>query len=301
MSALDKVLSLAGQQAQRHDPAEDPAGELVLAAMGCLEDLRILLAADDSDDTGSPVEDEDDEEPKGKSKGKGGGGAHGSHSTYKKLVAKGMNPKMAASMCAKADNKVSASMLVEGAIAALSGLDSAEGNWVELTAFDPLALALSGDGASKPYGDVEYADPGYRDGKKRYPIDEKHIHAAIAYFSKAKNRAEYTASQVKAIWGKIRAAAKKHGVEMADSTASATAAENEYLAFAAKMTGDGGIAMSHGPFTGTHAHGHRQTVAHSHPHTHFGDNYHDAGPSHRAAAPAGANTNTAPASGRTDW
>ena len=53
----------------------------------------------------------------------------------------------------------------------------------------------------KPYGDVEYADPGYQaDKKKRYPIDtEEHIRAAWNYINKPKNSAKYgeNASKVK--------------------------------------------------------------------------------------------------------
>jgi phage head maturation protease len=65
-----------------------------------------------------------------------------------------------------------------------------------------------GDG-SKPYGDVEYADPGYRDGKKRYPIDtEGHIRAAWNYIHKPKNAGEYSAEQLKHIKSKIISAWK---------------------------------------------------------------------------------------------
>ena len=92
---------------------------------------------------------------------------------------------------------------------------------MERTAFDPAAVALAGDPA-KPYGDVEYADPGYQeDGKHRYPLDAEHIHAAISYFSKPKNRGAYSADQVKTMWGKITAAAKRLGVQMSPDTASA--------------------------------------------------------------------------------
>lgn len=76
-----------------------------------------------------------------------------------------------------------------------------------------------GDG-SKPYGNVTYADPGYRGGKKRYPIDsKKHVKAAWAYINKAKNAAMYTASQLASIKSKIRAAAKKFGVTISEENA----------------------------------------------------------------------------------
>lgn len=63
----------------------------------------------------------------------------------------------------------------------------------------------------QPYGDVEYADPGYqKDGKKRYPIDtEEHIRAAWNYIHKEKNGDEYTAEQLASIKRRIVAAWKK--------------------------------------------------------------------------------------------
>jgi uncharacterized protein len=68
----------------------------------------------------------------------------------------------------------------------------------------------------KPYGDVTYADPGYRDNRKRYPIDtEAHARAAWSYINQAGNASEYTADQLKAIKGRIRAALKRFGVEVA--------------------------------------------------------------------------------------
>jgi HK97 family phage prohead protease len=66
-----------------------------------------------------------------------------------------------------------------------------------------------GDG-SKPYGDVEYADPGYQsDGMKRYPIDtEKHIRAAWSYIEKPKNAKLYTKEQLDQVRARIIAAWK---------------------------------------------------------------------------------------------
>lgn len=62
--------------------------------------------------------------------------------------------------------------------------------------------AKKAEGSDKPYGDVEYADPGYQeDKKKRYPVDtEEHIRAAWNYINKSKNAAKYgeNASKVKA-------------------------------------------------------------------------------------------------------
>lgn len=71
--------------------------------------------------------------------------------------------------------------------------------------------------AEEPYGDVKYADPGYRDGKKRYPIDTpEHCRAAWAYINVPKNAAEYDPKQLAAIKSKIQAAMKKFGIGGSD-------------------------------------------------------------------------------------
>lgn len=63
----------------------------------------------------------------------------------------------------------------------------------------------------KPYGDVNYADPGYQeDGQKRYPIDtEEHIRAAWNYISKPKNAGKYSSEDASKIKAKVVAAWKK--------------------------------------------------------------------------------------------
>jgi phage head maturation protease len=77
----------------------------------------------------------------------------------------------------------------------------------------PPAAADSGAKAeseadSDPYGDVEYADPGFQpDGRKRYPIDtEEHIRAAWSYINRPKNDKKYTTEQRDKIKAKIIAA-----------------------------------------------------------------------------------------------
>lgn len=72
-------------------------------------------------------------------------------------------------------------------------------------------LKAEDDDGSKPYGDVEYADPGYQeDGVKRYPIDtEKHIRAAWNYIAHKDNQEPYTFDQVKKIKQRIVAAWRK--------------------------------------------------------------------------------------------
>jgi len=74
--------------------------------------------------------------------------------------------------------------------------------------------------ATEPYGDVKYADPGYRDNKKRYPIDTpEHIRAAWSYINMPKNQTDYTDEQVAQIKGRIKAAAKKAGIEISEEMA----------------------------------------------------------------------------------
>jgi len=67
---------------------------------------------------------------------------------------------------------------------------------------------VAASGGDDPYGEVDYADPGYRpDGKKRYPIDtERHIRAAWAFIHQPGNMRNYTAGQVERIKVRIVAA-----------------------------------------------------------------------------------------------
>jgi len=58
-----------------------------------------------------------------------------------------------------------------------------------------------------------YADPN----NYKYPIDsERHVRAALAYFSRPKNRKGYTDAEAKAIFGRILKAAKKYGIEISE-------------------------------------------------------------------------------------
>lgn len=77
------------------------------------------------------------------------------------------------------------------------------------------------DDPKKPYGDVDYADPGYQDdNKKRYPINSAaHVRAAWSFINQDKNQEPYTAAQVKLIKGRIKSAAKKYGINVAAETA----------------------------------------------------------------------------------
>lgn len=69
--------------------------------------------------------------------------------------------------------------------------------------------------AKTPYGNVEYADPGYQEDKiKRYPIDtEAHANAAWSYIHQAGNAEKYSADQLSTIRTKIQNALKKFGVD----------------------------------------------------------------------------------------
>jgi hypothetical protein len=281
VDALDKILLAAGA-APAVVVEDDPAADLVAAASGLLTELVLELAKADSDDDG-------DGPPWMKKKGAAAAKGKG-----KKKLPKGKgdsddddddeSDEDEDEDDAEVKKKVKAAALASAALLALSGLDSrpAGYDWVEATSAplsqaEALRLASGSEDHPAPYGDVEYADPGYR-GKKRYPIDAKHIHAALSYFSQAKNRSEYTASQVKAIWGRIKAAAKKHGVEMADKTAAATLVLNaDTLLALAGQPVEGGVPMQHPPFTGTHNHPHSVMGVHSHQHMHNNDSHHACG------------------------
>ena len=65
------------------------------------------------------------------------------------------------------------------------------------------------------YGDVEFADPT----NKKYPIDTPdHVRAAWAYINRESNAAKYDADDLKTIRDRIKRAAEKHGVEIAEES-----------------------------------------------------------------------------------
>jgi hypothetical protein len=102
VSAVDKLLALTGNGPE----VPDPDTELLRAAQQQARELEALvcLAWDDDDD------------------GKGGGGGdHSGHSTYKALIAKKVDPKRAATMCARSDKNVKASQLARSLVLMLSG------------------------------------------------------------------------------------------------------------------------------------------------------------------------------------
>src|SRR5262249_13197491 len=98
-----------------------------------------------------------------------------------------------------------------------------------------------GDG-SKPYGDVEYPDPGDpADGKKRYPLDTpERSRSAWRYINMPKNAGKYSAEDLKSVKAKIIAAWKAK----IDKDGPPSASEKAALADLAKSLWDiGDIAM----------------------------------------------------------
>lgn len=83
--------------------------------------------------------------------------------------------------------------------------------------------------ASKPYGDVAYADPGYQaDGKARYPIDTAdHVKAAWSYIHQADNASKYSAEHLAAIKSRIKAAGSRLDVTL-ESDMSRSFASGEH-------------------------------------------------------------------------
>ncbi len=68
----------------------------------------------------------------------------------------------------------------------------------------------SGEG-ERQYGDVEFADPV----NNKYPVDTpEHVRAAWSYINHKDNAAKYDPEDVEKIKGRIRRAAKRHGVEI---------------------------------------------------------------------------------------
>ena len=97
------------------------------------------------------------------------------------------------------------------------------------SAQEGVQLAMDQFAATEPYGDVKYADPGYRDNKKRYPIDTPdHIRAAWAYINVPENANFYDAKQLAQIKGRIKAAADKAGIEISEKSMSSNGSKDQY-------------------------------------------------------------------------
>lgn len=85
--------------------------------------------------------------------------------------------------------------------------------------------------AKEPWGDVDYADPGYLDendqpaepghGVKRYPLNDRdHVKSAWDFINEKKNAALYTTAQLDHIRSAIESGAKKFGIKIEAATAS---------------------------------------------------------------------------------
>jgi hypothetical protein len=253
--SLEKVLALAGA-----GPAPaDPDADLLLAAQTAAGELSALLAADDEDDDG------------GGKGGEPGGGDHSGHATYKALLKRDVPPKRAAAMCAKSDKKVKATQLAASLSALLSGRPGTDVGLVTLTPASETAAGrreAAGEGDALPDG--SYVIKSAR---------QLHSAAVLA----ASRHGDWKAAQ-----SLIRRMAPRFGVKVSslpgfgqsDEDGEKAAATMLSLA-AKKAVGDGGVAMNHAAFTGTHTHTHFQSSAHNHPHQHAGDSNHDGGPLHR--------------------
>lgn len=270
MSALDRVIA-ASPLAQPLDldlsrgEELDEGTELVMAAQSALSRAYILLASD-------PDNDGDDD-----SKGEDADATtdHASHATYKKMVKKGVNPKLAAKMCANADNKAAATAMLEGALVALSGLDVPDPH-------EFLSLAAPpGESASERRQSAKEGN-ALPDGS--YPIPD------VSHLKKAAILAASGHGNVSAAKALIRRRAKELGVDVttlpgfgssdSDEKAAATNYDPQILALAAKIVAPSlshlpaNHAFSHGPFEGMHSHPHEARVVVNGPHFHGGDGMH---------------------------
>lgn len=124
------------------------------------------------------------------------------------------------------------------------------------------------DAEKEPYGNVEYADPGYRpDKKKRYPINTpEHIRAAWEYIHHPKDADKYSTSQLAEIRTKIASAwrnkvekegppeAERNDAEF-DESKHPRAADGKFGSGGGSKGGDEGVttrAYTKGLYAGKH-------------------------------------------------
>jgi hypothetical protein len=274
VSAVDKLLELTGNGPE----TPDPDTELLRAAQRSARELEALvsLAGDDDDD--------DDE----------GGGDHSGHAAYKAMIARKVDPKKAAQMCARSDKKVKASQLARSLVLMLSGTPGQDIVLTLSAGRPPAELPPVGEREAAAALLAELSVLTAEDRKKPsahtigdsddYPIpDVAHLTSAVARYKQGK-LAGHSKAEVAA---HIRHHARRLGREVDLSTGCGLEEAAEALALARKEMGGGGIIMNHGPFRGTHAHGHFMSQVHEHPHQHFDDNRHDGGPQHRPGSKPG--------------
>ena len=97
-------------------------------------------------------------------------------------------------------------------------LDRVLGALREFGKDDAVVLEAVDKADKAPYGNVEYADPGYQsDKKKRYPVDTAaHAKAAWSYINKDSNASKYSSDDLAKVKKKIMAACKKFGIEISN-------------------------------------------------------------------------------------
>ncbi len=65
----------------------------------------------------------------------------------------------------------------------------------------------------REHGDVTFADPT----NKKYPLENAgHVRSAWSYINQDRNASKYAPAEVETIKGRIKRAAKTHGVEITD-------------------------------------------------------------------------------------
>ncbi|WP_052956747.1 DUF6582 domain-containing protein [Mycolicibacter heraklionensis] len=106
--------------------------------------------------------------------------------------------------------------------------------------------------AKEPWGDVDYADPGYLDrddqpaepghGVKRYPLNDRdHVKSAWSFINEKKNQKPYTATQLDHIKSAIEKAAAKFSIKI-EAAAAVSQQEGAAMALPEKIAAALGIA-----------------------------------------------------------
>jgi DNA-binding protein YbaB len=135
-----------------------------------------------------------------------------------------------------------------------------EAHVTTITEEAPPDAAEADDAKTDAPAGTTYADPGYlKDGKKRHPLNSaKRIRAAWSYISQKANAAQYSASQLKRIKGKIKAAMGRIGATVtaegwaiwpAEQVAESDAVITEYAGDTGGGSGSFSVCASNGPLS----------------------------------------------------
>lgn len=110
---------------------------------------------------------------------------------------------------------------VEGAEITTAALDESSGRHLIFESAEDPSVTFTDEASDALTPGSNYADPGYqKDKKKRYPLDTKQkVKSAWGFINKPANQKPYTAAQVKRIKQRIKSAAGKFGVKIADESA----------------------------------------------------------------------------------